>query len=135
MTSPITSLFTATSAICVTGLVVVDTGTYWSEFGKVIIVILIQIGGLGFMTMTSLIALIIGKKISFKEKVVLQESFNRTSLQGVVGFVKRVVIITFSIEALGAMFLSFTFIPLYGLTKGLAYSFFHSVSAFCKCRI
>lgn len=128
----IDALFTATSAVCVTGLAVVDTGTYWTIFGKTIILILIQVGGLGFMTMATMIALILGKKISLKERLVIQEALNQNTLAGLVRFTRYIVFGTFMIEGIGALFLSFRFIPQLGFLKGVAYSIFHSVSAFCN---
>lgn len=125
-------IFTSTSAVCVTGLVVVDTGTYWSYFGKTVIIILIQIGGLGFMSFAALFSLILGKRITLRERLIIRESFNSNSLQGIVKLVRYILIFTFSIEAIGAVLLSFQFIPQFGLAKGIYYSMFHSVSAFCN---
>lgn len=125
-------LFTSTSAVCVTGLVTVDTGTYWSYFGKTIIIILIQIGGLGFMAFATLLSLIIGKKITLKERLIIRESLNSTSLQGIVKLARYILMFTFSIEILGATLLSFEFIPKFGLFKGIYYSMFHAISAFCN---
>ncbi|GAB6086848.1 TrkH family potassium uptake protein [Alkaliphilus crotonatoxidans] len=126
------ALFTATSAVCVTGLAVVDTGTFWSPFGKTIILLLIQVGGLGFMTMATMVALFLGKKISLKERLVIQEALNQNSLAGLVRFTRYIVFGTFAIEGLGAFFLSFRFVPQFGFLKGIAYSIFHSISAFCN---
>jgi len=128
----INAIFTATSAVCVTGLSVVDTGTYWTLFGKGIILVLIQIGGLGFMTMATMIAIILGKKISLKERLIIQEALNQYSLAGLVRFSKYILILTFIIEGVGAVLLSFRFIPEYGWSTGIAYSIFHSISAFCN---
>ncbi|KXG76156.1 TrkH family potassium uptake protein [Thermotalea metallivorans] len=128
----IDALFTATSAVCVTGLVVVDTGTYWSGFGQVVITLLIQIGGLGFMTMATLVALIFGKKITLRERLVMQEALNQFNIQGIVRLTQYILITTFIIEGIGAILLSIKFIPIYGLWKGIAYSIFHSISAFCN---
>jgi len=128
----VNAIFTATSAVCVTGLSVVDTGTHWSLFGKGIILVLIQIGGLGFMTMATMAAIILGKKISLKERLVIQEALNQYSLAGLVRFSKYIVILTFIIEGVGAVLLSFRFIPEFGWSTGIAYSIFHSVSAFCN---
>jgi len=130
----INAIFTATSAVCVTGLSVVDTGTHWTLFGKGIILVLIQIGGLGFMTMATMIAIILGKKISLKERLIIQEALNQYSLAGLVRFSKYILILTFIIEGVGAVLLSFRFIPEYGWSTGIAYSIFHSVSAFCNNR-
>ena len=128
----IDTLFTATSAVCVTGLVIVDTGTYWSVFGKTIILILIQIGGIGFMTMTTSLAIIMGKKIGLRNRMIMQEALNQFSLSGVIRLTKYVIMITFSVELLGALLLSIRFIPDFGLKNGIYYSIFHAVSAFCN---
>lgn len=128
----IDTLFTSTSAVCVTGLAVVDTGTYWSVFGKTVILILIQIGGLGFMTLTTSIAILFGKKIGLRNRIIMQEALNQFSLAGVIRLTRYVIFATFAIEGLGAFFLSTRFVPLYGLKNGLYYSVFHSVSAFCN---
>ncbi len=128
----INALFTATSAVCVTGLVVVDTGTYWNTAGQIVIIVLIQIGGLGFMTMASLIAMIIGKRISLQGRLMMQESLNSYHISGVVRLTKYVVILTFVIEAIGALLLSIRFIPQFGLGRGVYLSIFHAISAFCN---
>lgn len=126
------ALFTSASAVCVTGLAVVDTGTYWSNFGKVVILILIQVGGLGFMSMATLFAMLIGKKISLSERLIIQEALNQYDLSGLVRLTRHILIGTLFIEFLGAFFMSFVFIPEYGPLKGIAYSIFHSISAFCN---
>jgi trk system potassium uptake protein len=131
-TSFIDSLFTATSAVCVTGLAVLDTGTHWSYFGKTVVLLLIEIGGLGFMSFATLIALILGKKITLRERLVMQEAMNSFNLQGLVKMVRYILIFTFSVQLIGAMILSTQFIPIYGLGKGTYYGVFHSVSAFCN---
>jgi len=125
-------LFTATSAVCVTGLVTVDTGTHWSLFGQVIILLLIQIGGLGFMTFATMFAIILGRKISLKERLIMQEAYNAFNIQGIVKLAIYVMGITFSIEGLGAILLSTQFIPQYGWKRGIYYGIFHAVSAFCN---
>lgn len=124
------ALFTATSAVCVTGLVVVDTGTHFTVFGKVVIAALIQIGGLGFMSMATLLFVLLGKKISLKERLVIQEALNQNSLAGLVRFTLYILLGTFIIEAFGALLLSFSFVPEFGLWRGIGYSVFHSLSAF-----
>lgn len=131
-TSFMNALFTSTSAVCVTGLVVVDTGTYWSVFGKSVILLLIQIGGLGFMTMTTSVAIILGKKIGLRNRMIMQEALNQFSISGVIRLTKYVVMATIAIEFIGAVLLSTRFIPLYGLKNGIYYSIFHAVSAFCN---
>ncbi|SKA83654.1 trk system potassium uptake protein TrkH [Clostridium sp. USBA 49] len=128
----IDALFTSTSAVCVTGLVTLDTGTYWSYFGKTVIICLIQIGGLGFMSFATLISLVIGKRITLQERLVMQEAMNAFSLQGLVKLAKHVLIFTFFVESVGALLLSTVFIPDYGLAKGIYFSIFHSISAFCN---
>lgn len=126
------ALFTATSAVCVTGLIVVDTATYWSVFGQVIIILLIQIGGLGFMTVTTMFALIAKKKIRLRERLLIQESLNQLDLSGLVKLTRYIIITTLIIEGIGAILLSTVFIPQFGLGKGLWYSIFHAISAFCN---
>lgn len=128
----LTALFTSTSAVCVTGLVVVDTGTYWSTLGQVVILLLIQIGGLGFMSFATLMAILLGKKITLRERLVIQEAVNSFSIQGLVKLVNYILIATFSIEAIGASLLAIKFVPLYGWAKGIYYSIFHAVSAYCN---
>lgn len=128
----INALFTATSAVCVTGLVVVDTGTYWTIFGKSIILMLIQIGGLGFMTMATAGAFIMGRRIGLRNRLIMQEALNQMSLAGVVRLTKYVILTTFLIEGIGAFLLSFKFVPQFGLPKGIGFSVFHSISAFCN---
>ncbi|MDD2420877.1 MAG: TrkH family potassium uptake protein [Heliobacteriaceae bacterium] len=126
------ALFTATSAVCVTGLVVVDTYDHYSLFGQIIVILLIQIGGLGFMTMATLIYLLMGRKIRLKERLLMQESLNTLTIQGVVRLAKYVLITTFVIEGIGAIILALRFIPEMGLVKGAYYGAFHAVSSFCN---
>ena len=126
------AIFTATSAVCVTGLIVVDTGTYWNMFGQTVIMILIEIGGLGFMSFTTLIAIIFGKKITLRERLILQDAMNTFNIQGLVKMVKYVLLFTVSVQFFGALLFSTQFVPEYGLITGVFYSIFHSVSAFCN---
>ncbi len=126
------ALFTSTSAVCVTGLVVVDTGTYWNPIGQAVILILIQIGGLGFMTMATLFAMIVGRRISLKGRIMMQESLNYSDISGVIRLTRSIVIMTFLIEGIGAFLLSRRFIDEFGMAKGIGMSIFHSVSAFCN---
>ena len=126
------ALFTSTSAVCVTGLVVVDTATYWNLFGQIIIIILIQVGGLGFMTITTLFALITKKRINLRERLLIQEALNQIDLSGLVKLTRYVLLMTFIIEGIGALTLSTVFIPEFGIIKGTWYSIFHSISAFCN---
>ncbi|GAB2716474.1 TrkH family potassium uptake protein [Paenibacillus thermoaerophilus] len=97
------ALFTATSATCVTGLVVVDTGTYFSVFGQAVLAVLIQVGGLGFMTMTTLFALLLKKRITLKERLILQEAMNQGSMEGIVRLIRKVAIYSLTIEGIGAL--------------------------------
>ena len=126
------ALFTSTSAVCVTGLIAVDTSTYWSFFGQLIIITLIQIGGLGFMTMTTLFALIIKKRINLRERLLIQESLNQIDLSGLVKLTRYILLTTVLIEGTGALLLSTVFIPQFGILKGIWYSIFHAISAFCN---
>ena len=128
----VNALFTATSAVCVTGLVVVDTGTRLSFFGQVVVISLIQAGGLGFMTMATMIFLLMGKRITLRERLVIQEALNQFTLEGVVRLTRNILIVTLLIEGAGASLLAIRFIPLYGWRTGLYYSVFHSISAFCN---
>lgn len=125
-------LFTSTSAVCVTGLVVVDTGTAFSLFGQTVLIALIQIGGLGFMTAASMIFILLRKRITLRERMVLQESLNADSLQGLVKLVIRVAYITFIIEGIGALILMTRFIPMFGVGLGIFRSIFISISSFCN---
>lgn len=129
-TSFLTALFTATSAVCVTGLVVVDTGTYWSTAGQVIILALIQIGGLGFMTMATFMFLLLGKKIGLKTRLLMQASLNQNHLQGIVNLGKYVLIFTFATEIFFAAALAWRFSLDMPLSRALWFGLFHSISAF-----
>ncbi len=131
-TSFVDAIFTATSAVCVTGLVVVDTSTYWSSFGQTVIILMIQIGGLGFMTFSTLIALLVGRRITLRERLLIQESLNQFDLEGLVRLTKSIIIATFCIEGLGAIFYSTVFIPQFGLKQGIIMGIFHGISAFCN---
>lgn len=128
----LTSLFTATSATCVTGLVVADTYTYWSLFGRFVILALIQIGGLGFMTIGVFVAIFMKKTIGLKERGILQESMNTFQIGGIVKLVKQITIGTFVLEGIGAVLLSIRFIPEMGFIEGIGNGIFHSISAFCN---
>lgn len=131
----VSCLFTATTATCVSGLVIVDTFTHWSVFGQCIILILIQIGGLGFMTMGIAVAILFRRKISLKERGVLQESMNVVQIGGIVRLAKKVTVGVFFVEGIGAILLAFAFVPELGIARGIYYSVFHSVSAFCNAGI
>ena len=128
----INTLFTATSAVCVTGLVVADTNTTWSAFGQVVIILLIQIGGLGIMSVATLMSLVLGRRIGLKERLAIQESLNEFTLTGIVRIFKYILYATFVIELIGAIALSTRLIPMFGIRSGIAKSIFHSISAFCN---
>lgn len=125
-------LFTATSATAVTGLIVVNTSSAFTSFGQVVIMLLIQFGGLGLMTMSTLLALVIGRRIGLQERVVMQKELGQFQLSGLVKVVKRVLLITAIIEGLGVVILFLRWQPLLGAKKALYYAVFHSVSAFCN---
>lgn len=124
------ALFTSTSATCVTGLVVVDTGTTFTKFGELVILSLIQIGGLGFMSFATFFFFLLGKRISLKGRLLLQESLNNLSMAGVVKLVKRLLIFTAIIEGMGALILSIRFSFDMPIGKAIYYGVFHSISNF-----
>lgn len=125
-------LFTATSAVCVTGLVAVDTGTTFSLFGQLVLLALIQIGGLGFMAFATLVMVAFGKRITLRERILLRESLNTTTLSGIVRLTIWYGLMALAIEGCGALLLAIRFVPEFGWTRGLYYSFWHAVSAFCN---
>lgn len=131
-TDPLTALFTATSAVCVTGLVVVDTATHWSLFGRCVLLCAIQIGGLGVMTVMALVGMMMGRHIGLRQRTLLVESVATLHLSGVIRLVRRALFGTLIIEILGALLLSIRFVPQLGFARGLGYAVFHSVSAFCN---
>lgn len=126
------ALFTASSAVCVTGLSVVNTATHWTGIGKIIILIMIQIGGLGVMTMSSFIVFFLGKKISLKTRLLIRAERNSDGLSGVVRITKNVLIFTFVAELIGAILLTSVFIKEYDLLTSIKFAVFHSISAFCN---
>lgn len=132
MTGFMDALFTATSAVCVTGLSVVNTLAHWSLFGKIVLICAIQIGGLGFMSLVSMVFILMRKRITFKNRLIMQEALNFTTTAGVVRFSKMVVQGTLLVEGVGAFLLAFAFVPEFGWVKGIWYSIFHSISAFCN---
>ncbi len=128
----INALFTATSATCVTGLIVYDTYTQFTLFGQVVILALIQLGGLGFMIVAIMFSLFIGRRIGLRERSLLMESVSAPKLGGVVRLAKRALTVTVVTELLGAVILAFRFVPLFGFWKGIWCGLFHAVSAFCN---
>lgn len=124
------ALFTSVSATCVTGLVVVDTGSAFTTFGQIVIVALIQIGGLGFMTMATLVAFVFRKKITLKERLVLQEALNQGSMEGIVRLIRKVIIYSLTIEAVAAILFTIRFSFEFGFSRGLYYGIWHAISMF-----
>lgn len=125
------ALFTATSAVCVTGLVVVDTGTYFSFFGQMVIVILIQAGAFGIMTMATLVAVLMRRKIQLKDRLVMQEALNQLTLAGMVRLTIYIIQVALLIEFIGGTILAMRFYPDFGL-EGIYYGYWHAASAFCN---
>ncbi len=128
----LTALFTATTSICVTGLVVVDTFSHWSFFGQLIILLLIQIGGFGVITIFSGLMMILKKNFSLRTRLLIQDYYNLDSIQGLIKFLIKVIKGSLFVEGLGAFFYCFIFIPRFGFFKGLWVSVFNAVSAFCN---
>ena len=126
------ALFTATSAVCVTGLVVFDTATYWSGFGQVIVILLIQIGGLGVVTVAGAFAILSGRRIGLMQRSTMQEAISAPKVGGIVRLTGFILKMVFAIEFLGALLLFPTFYRDFGLFKGIWYALFHSISAFCN---
>ncbi len=131
--TPVTDcFFTATSATCVTGLVRYDTFQHWTLFGQLVILGLIQIGGVGFMTIAILVLVLAKRKISLSQRSIMQNSISAPQIGGIVRMTKFIALGTLVFEALGALLLSFSFIPRFGPIKGIWFSIFHSISAFCN---
>ena len=128
----ISALFTATSSTCVTGLIVADTWTHWSLFGQIIILLMIQIGGLGFVTIGVAFAVLFRRKIGLRQRDLLKESVNALEIGGIVKLARRIIMGTFMFEGIGAVILSIRFIPEMGAARGIYYGIFHAVSAFCN---
>ena len=126
------ALFTSTSAVCVTGLVVLDTGTAYSTFGHVVLMFLIETGGLGFMTFATLLFRLMGRGFTMRDRMIMRESLNQDDLGGVVDLVMWVARSAFVVQLTGAVLFSIRLIPIYGTAKGLFFSVFHAVSAFCN---
>lgn len=131
-TSPIDAAFTAVSASCVTGLITLDTATHWNTFGQIVILVMIQIGGIGFMTTAVLLSLIFKKAMTPKDRMLVANSYNLNSYDSISELVKRIIVGTLSIEGAGAALLAIRFIPDFGVAEGIYKSIFHSVSAFCN---
>lgn len=128
----ITAMFTATSSTCVTGLILEDTFVQWSGFGQVVILCLIQIGGLGFMSFATIFAFLLHKRLGMKQRMLLAQAMNLNDTEGVVRIQRHVLVGTFTLEGLGALVLFFRFLPGYGAWNALKWGVFHSVSGFCN---
>ena len=128
----LSALFIATSATCVTGLSLFDTWSQWSGFGQVVILCLIQLGGLGFMSAATLVIFFLRRKIGLKQRLVMAQALSLTDLEGVVRLQKTVILGSFLVEGIGALILTLRFWPKYGLMQALSWGIFHSVSAFCN---
>lgn len=126
------ALFTATSAVCVTGLIVQDTATYWSGFGQAVIILLIQIGGMGVVTIAAAITIVSGKKISLKQRSTMQEAISAPKVGGIVRLTGFIIRMTALIELAGALAMFPVFYKEFGIAKGIWYAIFHSISAFCN---
>ena len=126
------ALFTATSATCVTGLVLYDTWTQWSGFGQTVIICLIQIGGLGFMSIAAMVVFLLRRKVGLKQRLVMAQALSLNDMDGVVRLQKWVIVGSLSIEAIGALILTLRFLPEYGFVTALKWGVFHSISAFCN---
>ena len=135
VTSLVDASFTATTSICVTGLTTVITTNHWSLFGQVVILFLIQFGGLGVVTFTTTIFLILGKRIRLSDRLVIQDAYNIDTLSGIVRLTKKIMKGTLIVEGIGAVIFAFQFIPEFGIIKGAWYSIFHAISAFCNAGI
>lgn len=129
---PMKALFTATSATCVTGLILADTYVQWSGFGQAVIICLIQIGGLGFMSIVSVFAFTLRKRVGMKQRLLLAQTFSLNDAADVVRLQKHVLVGAFSLEGIGALVLLLRFLPEYGFWTSLKWALFHSVSAFCN---
>lgn len=135
MTPFVDALFTSTTSVCVTGLVTVNTLSHWSTFGHVVILILIQVGGLGFVSFTTIFMLLIGKRISIKGRMLIQDAYNLDTFTGLLRVTKRVVIGSFVVEGIGALFYMIRFIPMLGIGTGIWRSIFLAISCFCNAGI
>ncbi|MBQ8729943.1 MAG: potassium transporter KtrB [Lachnospiraceae bacterium] len=130
--SLVDALFTSTTSVCVTGLTTVTTASAWSTFGQVVILCLIQVGGLGIITVITMTMLLLRQRISLKERIFIQESYNLQTLSGMIIFIKRIIKGTFIVEGIGAIFYAIRYVPRFGFKKGVFAAVFNSVSAFCN---
>jgi trk system potassium uptake protein TrkH len=131
---PLDALFTAVTSICVTGLSTVNIGATFSPFGQVVLLVLIQMGGLGVVTFTTLILLLFHQRVTLSERLLIQNAYNLETLSGLVRLTKKIVLVTLLLEGIGALGYTLVFVPAFGL-KGIWYALFHAVSAFCNAGI
>ena len=128
----IDSLFVSTSAVCVTGLTTVVPNEQFSFFGQIVLMLLIEIGGLGLMSFIALILMLMGKKINLSERMIIKESLNQNNMKGLIKLIQRIFLYTITFQTIGAVLLATRFIPIYGFKTGIFYSIFHSISSFCN---
>jgi trk system potassium uptake protein TrkH len=128
----IDALFTATSAVCVTGLIVVDTGSFYSQFGQMVILSLIQVGGLGIMTFSVFFYLLLGRSIGIRDRRIIQDTFSQFPIRNIYVLLKSVFLYTIAIESVGGFFLFLGWKNSFSPMKGLYFSIFHAISAFCN---
>lgn len=131
-TAPIDALFTATTSVCVTGLVTVSTMSHWSAFGQTVILLLIQLGGLGIMTVSMAVLIFMGRRMNLREQVMVQETYSLDSLAGMRQTVVKIIAGTFAAEAVGAFFYALVYVPQFGFWRGVGASVFNAVSTFCN---
>ena len=129
------SLFVSTSCVCVTGLTTVVPSEQFSKFGQIVLMCLIEIGGLGFMSFIALILMFMGRKINLSDRMLIKESLNQNNVGGLIKLIKKIFLYTITFQIVGMLLLSIRFIPKYGVGEGLFYSAFHSISAFCNAGI
>lgn len=131
----IDAMFTAVSAVCVTGLVTIVPASQFTVFGKAVLLLLIQIGGLGVIACAALFFFLLHRRLELRERIVLQEAYGAQQLGGIVGMVRKVIVGTLLVEGAGAVFYAIQFVPEFGILRGIWYSVFHAVSAFCNAGI
>lgn len=131
-TAPIDALFTATTSVCVTGLVTVSTASHWSIFGQVVILLLIQLGGFGIITVSMALLLLMGRQLSMRDQIMIQEVYSLDSMAGIRQLVIKIITGTFLVEAVGAVGYALVYVPQFGLGKGIGCAIFNAVSAFCN---
>ncbi len=132
MTAPIDALFTATTSVCVTGLVTVSTASHWSVFGQTVILLLIQLGGFGIITVSMALLILMGRQFSMRDQIMIQEVYSLDSMAGIRQLVIKIITGTFIVEAIGALGYALVYVPQFGFWKGMGCSIFNAISAFCN---